>query len=337
TATVPGTVLTTLVNQGVYPDPDYGLNNLAIPESLNKQDYWYRKQFDVSADWKGRHLTLTFEGINYRAAVWLNGKSLGTIKGAFIRGIFAVGDIVRFDQPNVIAVRVSPPPHPGIPHEQSVRAGPGENGGAMCLDGPTFVDTEGWDWIPAIRDRDTGIWQPIRLRATSAVRLGDPQIVTTLPLPATDQAAVEITIPLQNDSAQSINGTVTASFENVTVTKSVSVAPGQTEVKLTPAEFPQLNVQNPRLWWPNGYGRPELYDMKLSASQGNEESDVKTVRFGIREITYELSLLESSGHLRRVEYSPTRARQNREQIVDITHEGIRNIPSTEPYPSIFPQ
>ncbi len=40
-ATVPGTVLTTMVDDGIYPDPDFGLNNLAIPESLNKQDYWY--------------------------------------------------------------------------------------------------------------------------------------------------------------------------------------------------------------------------------------------------------------------------------------------------------
>ena len=44
-ATVPGTVLTTMVDRGIYPDPDYGLNNLAIPESLNKQDYWYRIEF----------------------------------------------------------------------------------------------------------------------------------------------------------------------------------------------------------------------------------------------------------------------------------------------------
>ena len=69
-------------------------------------------------------------------------------------------------QTNVLAVRVSPPPHPGIPHEQSILGGPGENGGMMCLDGPTFVATEGWDWIPAIRDRDTGIWQPVTLTAT---------------------------------------------------------------------------------------------------------------------------------------------------------------------------
>jgi len=66
-----------MVDQGVYPDPDFGLNNLAIPESLNKQDYWYRTEFDGANNWQDRRLTLTFEGINYVAAVWLNGKSLG--------------------------------------------------------------------------------------------------------------------------------------------------------------------------------------------------------------------------------------------------------------------
>ncbi len=335
-ATVPGTVLTTMVDQGVYPDPDYGLNNLAIPESLNKQDYWYRTVFNATNEWKGRRLTLTFEGINYAAVVWLNGKQLGTIKGAFIRGVFDVSSAIRLGQENVLAVRVSPPPHPGIPHEQSIRAGAGENGGIMCLDGPTFVDTEGWDWIPAIRDRDTGIWQPVTLRATSAVRIGDPQIVTKLPLPETNQATVEISVPLMNDSPNTVRGTLTGSFENVAVAKTVSLSPGKNEVKLSPAEFPQLTVANPRLWWPNGYGKPELYTLRLSFSEGGKESDTKDLRFGIREITYEISLMDSTGHLRRVDYSPTLAREKNEQIVDITHEGIRNIPSTDPYPSIFP-
>jgi len=336
TATVPGTVLTTMVDQGIYPDPDYGLNNLAIPESLNKQDYWYRTEFNAANEWKGRRITLTFEGINYAAAVWLNGKLLGTIKGAFIRGVFDVTTAIKLGQTNVLAVRVSPPPHPGIPHEQSIKAGAGENGGIMCLDGPTFVDTEGWDWIPAIRDRDTGIWQPVTLRTTSVVRIGDPQVITKLPLPETNQAAVDISVPLLNDSPNTVHGTLTASFENVTVTKAVSLSSGKNEVKLSPAEFPQLTVENPRLWWPNGYGKPELYTLKLSFADGGKESDARDVRFGVREITYEISLLDSTGHLRRVDYSPTVAHEKNQQIVDITHEGIRNIPSSDPYPSIYP-
>jgi hypothetical protein len=83
--------------------------------------------------------------------------------------------------PNALAIRISPPPHPGIPQEQSVLGGPGENGGMMCLDGPTFVATEGWDWIPAERDRDSGLWQDVRLVPSGQVKVGDAQAVTILP------------------------------------------------------------------------------------------------------------------------------------------------------------
>jgi hypothetical protein len=336
-ATIPGTVLTTMIDRGIYPDPDYGLNNLAIPETLNKQDYWYRTEFKAPTTPTGRHLTLTFEGINYAAAVWLNGQSLGTIKGAFIRGVFDVTRILKPGQTNVLAVRVSPPPHPGIPQEQSIKGGPGENGGIMCLDGPTFVATEGWDWIPAIRDRDTGIWQPVMLTASGGVKIGDPQIITGLPLPDTTRADVEISVPLDNTGSAPVRGTLNASFEQVAVSKAVTLAPGKTVIKLTPAEFAQLNVQHPRLWWPNGYGKQDLYHLKLTFTEGDKESDARQVRFGMREITYELSLLDSTGHLRRLEYSPTVARQKNEKVVDVSHDGMREIPAADPFPASFPE
>jgi hypothetical protein len=335
-ATVPGTVLTTMVDRGVYPDPDYGLNNLAIPESLNKQDYWYRVEFRTPKATYGRRLTLTFEGINYRAVVWLNGQHLGSIKGAFIRGVFDVTDVVKSEGTNVLAVRVSPPPHPGIPQEQSIKGGPGENGGIMCLDGPTFVATEGWDWIPAVRDRDTGIWQPVTLTASSDVKIGDPQVVTTLPLPDTSRADVEITVPLETLSGSTVTGALKATFGDVIVTKQVTLNPGKSSVTLRPSEFAQLTVQHPRLWWPNGYGKPDLYTLHLSFSVGASESDAKELRFGIREITYELSLLDRAGHLRRLEYSPTTARLKEESVVDVRHEGMREIPAADPFPPTFP-
>src|SRR5271157_2032911 len=331
-ATVPGTALTTMIDRGIYPDSDYGLNNLVIPETLNKQDYWYRNEFTAPKTPSGRRLTLTFYGINYGAEVWLNGQSLGNIKGAFIRGVFDVTDVLKARQTNVLAVRVSPPPHPGIPHEQSILGGPGENGGMMCLDGPTFVATEGWDWIPAIRDRDTGIWQQVTLTATGVVKIGDPQVVTKLPLPDTSRADIEITVPLQNASDKLVRGTIRATIEQVAVTKEVDVPPGKSAVKFAPAEFAQLTLQNPRLWWPNGYGKPELYQMKIDFSDSGKESDSKQVRFGVREVTYELSLFDSTGQLRRVDVSPTAARARGEQVVDVTHEGMRQIAYSDTAP-----
>ena len=160
--------------------------------------------------------------------------------------------------------------------------------------------------------------------------------MTSLPLPDTSRADVEIVVPLENVSGAPVSGTLKASFGDTTVTKQVTLASGKNSVKLASSEFPQLVVQHPRLWWPNGYGKPELYTLQLSFTEGNTESDAKQVRFGIREITYELSLLDSAGHLRRLEYSPTKARLKDEQVVDVRHEGMREIPAAEPYPPNFP-
>jgi hypothetical protein len=319
-ATVPGTVLTTLVDRGVYPDPAIGLNNLAIPETLNKQAYWYRTEIAPPQALKGRRLLLTFKGVNYAAEVWLNGVRLGDMRGAFIRGQFDVTTLLRSDAPNVLAVRVSPPPHPGIPNEQSIKGGPGENGGIEMLDGPTFVATEGWDWIPGVRDRNTGIWQDVTLSATGDVRIEDPQVVTTLPLPDVSSADVAIKTTLENLSSAPVQGVLTAGFDDVVVRRPVTLAPGQTTVALTPAEYHQLQVAHPRLWWPNGYGDPALHDLHLSFEQGGAVSDSKTIRFGIREITYELSAFDADGRLRRVDVDP--AKSGGYPVIDGDHEHI---------------
>jgi hypothetical protein len=335
-ATVPGTVLTTMVDDGMYPDPAYGLNNLTIPETLNKQDYWYRNTFTLPTAMQAaldskRHVLICFAGINYQAEIWLNGQLLGTMKGAFRRGQFDVTALLRSKQKNVLAVKISPPPHPGIPQEQSVLGGAGQNGGLMELDGPTFLATEGWDWIPAVRDRDSGLWQPVTMKVTGELRMGDVQILPTFHNHHFDEADVVIRVPVTNLSSAPTEATIAGSFDQVSVEKRVTLATGENMVVFTPAEFAQLHVAHPRLWWPNGYGKPELYKLHVTASVGQQTStsDSRDFRFGMREISYELSLLDASGHLRRVLFTPGAALDTSTPIVDVSHQGMRQIPSAD--------
>ncbi|WP_375271200.1 LamG-like jellyroll fold domain-containing protein [Sphingomonas sp.] len=322
-ANVPGTVLQTLVDRGVYPDPYYGLNNLKIPESLARQDYWYRTSFTVPAEAAGKRLTLVFGGINYAAEIWANGAQLGETRGAFVRGQFAYTPVAG---ENVVAVKVSPPPHPGIPHEQSVKAGVGENGGQLAIDGPTFVATEGWDWIPGIRDRNTGLWRPVELVATGPIKIGDPHVVTDLPLPRTDSADVHVTVPIDNAGAAT-PVTVRVAFEGVTIEKQVTAPAGHSEVAFTPAEFRELRVANPKLWWPNGYGEPHLYDVTYQVAGASGVSDTRRDRFGIREVSYDLSLFDAAGRLRRVNVQTTDGGLARTPLIDVRHAAIKQSPT----------
>jgi len=326
-ATVPGTVLTTLVDQGVYPEPAYGLNNMAIPESLNRLDYWYRNEFSVPADFTGRTFTLTFNGINYTADVWFNSTRLGEIRGAFMRGVFDVSALIRPGQPNALVVRVSPVPHPGIPHEESLKAGAGPNGGSMCFDGPTFFCTEGWDWIPGIRDRCTGIWQDVVLHVSGPVTLGDVQVKTDLPLSDNSTADISVSALIENHRAAEETVIVRGAFEGVTFEKTVTLAPGENgQAKFSSGEFKELTVQNPRLWWPNGYGQPELYHLRMTVLDTNrQELDSRSLRFGIRQVTYELSALDDRGELKRYEFSPSAASTT--EVIDLRHSAIRQTPA----------
>jgi hypothetical protein len=288
-AVVPGTVLTSLVADHTYPEPLYGENNRpeVIPESLNKTSYWYRTVAEIPAGYKGRRIWLNFDGINYASEIWVNGAQVGTTRGAFIRGSFDITDRVKSGARAVIAVLVSPQPHPGVPHEHTLSAGMGPNGGITAIDGPTFLSTIGWDWIPAIRDRDTGIWRKVFLSASGGVLVKDPLVTTDLPLPKTDSSDIAVEATLENVTGKPQKGVLKGSIENIAFEKEVEIpAHSVQKISFDPKTVPALHLDHPRLWWPNGYGPQNLYQLHLSFEQGRTVSDATDVSFGVRKITY---------------------------------------------------
>ncbi len=289
TATVPGTVLTTLVDNHVYPEPLYGENNRpeTIPESLARASYWYRTLLDVPKSYASHHIWLNFDGINYSATVWVNGAQVGVMRGAFSRGIFDITPHVKPGKQAVLAVLVSPQPHPGISHEHTLRNGLGQNGGETAIDGPTFLSTIGWDWIPAIRDRDTGIWQKVYLSATGPVLVKNPLVTTDLPLPRTDSTDVAIETTVENVGDKPLTGVLEGSIADIAFQQQVELAPHSSrKVSFDSKTTPGLHIEHPRLWWPNGYGAQNLYKLHLGFKLGRKISDAQDVDFGVRKITY---------------------------------------------------
>jgi len=292
TAVVPGTVLTSLVKDGTYPDPMYGENNRpdVISESLAHTNYWYRTNFTVPQAYAGHHIWLNFDGVNYAAAMWVNGKQVGSTLGAFARGAFDISALVQPGSTAVLAVLVSPQPHPGVSHEHTLRDGMGLNGGMTALDGPTFLSTIGWDWIPAIRDRDTGIWQKVFLSASGPVQVKNPLVTTDLPLPRLDSANIAVKTTVENITDQPQHGVLRGSFGAVHFAREIDLAPKSSKlVSFTPVTTPALHVLHPKLWWPNGYGPQNLYTLRLSFEVGGEVSDRHDTSFGVRKMSYSVS------------------------------------------------
>ena len=202
-------------------------------------------------------------------------------------------------------------------------------GGVLCLDGPTFISSEGWDWVPGIRDRNIGIWQDVLLSFRNDISIKDPQIITDLPLPDTLSAKVSMKLDLINNSNKPQLANLQLQLENINISKQVQLkANERKQVIISSDEFPQLDIKNPRLWWPNGYGNPELYSMDISVLQDNQLSDKKTIRFGVREFDYELSINDSDKHIRRVNFNPIDAYGDGEIVID-------NLNKVEAEPNIW--
>jgi beta-galactosidase/beta-glucuronidase len=286
-ATVPGTVLSSYVDDGVIADPNYGRNQLLISDSYFWANFWYRDEFLVPALTPGRRLWLNFDGVNWKADVFFNGVMVGKIEGGFLRARFDVTKFVHGGTKNAVAVLIHKNDNPGAVKEKTL-AETDVNGGALGADNPTYHASIGWDWIPSMRGRNIGIWGDVYLTASGPVTIDSPFVSTVLPVRDLSRAEISIETMLQNHTQRAVIGTLRGRFGDIPFQKRVTVRAASTlAVKIDPSSFPALSIKNPRLWWPNGYGDPNLYDVKLSFETGAQGiSDSKSFRTGVRQFTY---------------------------------------------------
>ena len=285
TATVPGTVLTSYKNVGALADPNYADNQLMISESFFNSNFWYRNEFQIPQSFKRDRVFLNFDGINWKANVYLNGKQVGRLEGAFIRGKFDVTDCVK-EGTNVLAVEIIKNAHIGAIKEKNKQS-TDFNGGILGADNPTFHATIGWDWIPTMRGRNIGIWNDVFLTTTGKVTVQDPYVQTQFALLDTTQARLTAEVVVKNHDGRDVSGVLQGRVGDVTFEQPVELRAGEERTVVFDADrFPQLQVKNPRLWWPNGYGTPYLYDANFTFKVGEEVSDARDFKVGIRQMTF---------------------------------------------------
>ncbi|MGO9405152.1 MAG: glycosyl hydrolase 2 galactose-binding domain-containing protein [Terriglobales bacterium] len=286
-ANVPTTVVAAQVKSGVLPDPFYGMNlrkypgvgypvganfsNLPMPpDSPYAVSWWYRKEFTLPNRFTGKTVWLNFRGINYRANIFLNGKQIANsneVAGAWRTYEFNVTSAVKSGA-NVLAVQV---------WAQT------ENSLAI-----TFVD-----WNPAPPDKNMGLWREVYLTSSGAVALRHPAVSSKVDSPENKMAHLTVTALVKNGGDHPIKGTLKGRIEgkeSIEFAQPVELAAGESkDVVFLPDQYPQLNLSNPRLWWPAQMGTPNLYDLQLSFEVNGNVSDESHAKFGIREITSEVA------------------------------------------------
>ena len=283
--TVPNTVVGALVENGTYPDPYFGMNLRSLPgmtypiaknfgllpmspESPFARSWWFRKEFDLPATLGGRAVALHLDGVNYRSNIWLNGQRLADASetaGAFRRHDLDITRWARTGGRNAVAVEVFAPT-------------------------PTDLAVNWVDWNPMPPDKNMGLWSDVSVTDSGAIALRHPQVVTTLDLPSLDVAHLTVTAEAWNTTDRPVHGTLRGTIGEIRLAQAVDLGPREKKVvRFTPSTTPALDVQKPRLWWPYRMGEPYLHTLVLEVEADGAVSDRRQVRFGMRQVTSELT------------------------------------------------
>ncbi|MDZ7607254.1 MAG: glycoside hydrolase family 2 TIM barrel-domain containing protein [Cyclobacteriaceae bacterium] len=273
-AKVPTTVLAALVEAGVHPDPFYADNLDKISPEPFQNPWWFRKTFaldDLSPD--NESLRLFIDGITYRANIWLNGVQIAsqdTLYGSFRQFSIDISNVAK--PSNVLAFEIFPP------QPRDFYMG--------------FVD-----WAPMPPDKYMGIYREVRVKRSGKVTLDKPFVKTDVNTETLSEASLTIEAELTNNSGVEKQVTISGIIENIKISKDVTLAPNSSEtISFIPAEFANLNISNPRLWWPNGLGKPEMYALRLQVHENGVLNDEQNVNFGIRKVETYLNASQVRGY-----------------------------------------
>lgn len=270
-AVVPGTVFNAYVEAGLEKDPNFGDNIYRVERSRYDRPFVYRAEFTIPAGFTKDKIWLNFRGINRKGEIYLNGERLGALDGFMERGRYDITKRADRNGKNYLAVVVDIPEHPL------------NNYGS-----PTYISSGGWDWMPYVPGLNSGITDRVYLSNTGALQLDDPWIRTELPTNA--RAELSVTVGINNSTSSYREGRLRLKLQpgDIELTQKVGVEPGRTaEIKLDPSQFTELTIHRPKLWWPNGYGEPNLYTCELALEVDGEVSDARQIPFGIRKYTYD--------------------------------------------------
>jgi exo-1,4-beta-D-glucosaminidase len=282
--TVPNTVVGALVEAGVLPDPYFGMNLRKFPgttypigerfqllpmpeDSPYKPSWWYRTEFDLAREAGHDRVALHFNGINYRANIWMNGRMLADAKkvaGTFRRFELDATGVAREGR-NALAVEVFAPE----PHDLA------------------FM----WvDWNPTPPDKNMGLWGDVVLTRSGPLVLRHPYVRPDLDVPSLQRAALTVTAEVANQTDRPVTATVRGAIDSIRFAKEVELAPRQrTTVRFTPDEVKELTIENPRVWWPYRHGSQPLYTLAMEVAVDGAVSDSDEVSFGIQQITSEFT------------------------------------------------
>ncbi len=281
-ATVPGTVHTDLMANEVIEDPFFRLNERAV-QWVDKEDWMYETTFRADkAECEAENQQLVFKGLDTYADVYLNHQPILNANNMHrtwtcdVKGLLKEGE-------NLLEVYFHSPIKVDLPkydkYDYTFNTGPdqSQNGGIFDKTLSIFARKAGyhygWDWGPRLVT--SGIWRDVELVTWNGVKIDNVQYIQK---DVTAKRAELTTIVRVKSDKDIADATVTVKADGKTLAKRVT--PLKKGVNLVELDY---SVKNPRLWWTNGLGEPNLYDFTTEVSAGNSD-DSQSEAIGLRSL-----------------------------------------------------
>ena len=261
-ATIPSTVLASLVENKVYENPYFGTNLKNIPTEQFKIPWWYRTEFELDEVQTNQNVVLNFNGINYKANVWLNGKLItdeNYFFGSYRRFEFCINNFIKAGN-NILAIEVIPPK----PGDFTIG----------------FVD-----WNPSPPDNNLGIFREVSLQFNNGAEIKNPFVECKLDLDSLSKADLKISAEIENYLNRKICCELVGQINDINFRQLINLEAEETKTVIFDSKnFPKLTFNNPKIWWPNNLGEPNMYLLNLKLISDEKIIDETDTKFGIRKI-----------------------------------------------------
>ena len=269
-ATVPGGVHTDLLALGKIPDPFVADNEKQV-QWIGDTDWEYRTTFNASSEiLKEAKQFLVCDGLDTLAEVSLNGQLLGKTDNMYRQWKWDVTGALKSGENEISILFRGPVVYVTARQKEKYLRNAGESisGGSHLRKAPCHF---GWDWGPKLPP--IGVWKDIRLEGYSTARLADVHVRQKH---EDGKVTVSATAQVESWNKGSLSVTMTL------------VAPDgsqrTTRVEVADKTVASIGVDDPQLWWPNGYGKQDLYQLQVTLENGKSTLDSRTYQIGLRTI-----------------------------------------------------
>lgn len=285
TATVPGVVHTDLLAHGLIEDPFYRLNERSV-QWIDKEDWIYETTFDIPAQMRNqRNFRLIFKGLDTYADVELNGERILSADNMFREWSVDVSKKLR-ETGNVLHIyfhsplKIDLPKWEAYPFHYKAENDQSQNGGLFRKKLSVYSRKAGyhygWDWGPRLVT--SGIWRPIFLEAWNGARIEDVAFQSKNVTVRSADVQCEVCVSSERSVLGANISVYDADKNHLLGTTMCDLKAGTNNVKVN------FKLRNPRLWWCNGLGNPELYNFRTELSCSDVMVDRCNTTTGIRSI-----------------------------------------------------